>query len=299
MPRKSSHQPLLLAAALLVGFVLLSVALDGFELRRGLRLETGVADTIDRVLELQDRETRTHYDGRVIGWVVSVVAGASVVVFFVALARRENRVSTLFLVVIGMGAALLITRIPPPGQELETELEDGENGAFGGDGAIPLIDEMDEEDAADVEPEPSSGSSVVSWILAGAAAVAVVIVVRPRIGWRRANRENDDESVERAARAAVAQAQSGGDVLATVVRCYRDMLAVYRRTRYAGRAHTLTPRELSARLVEAGVPPVDADGLTRLFEQARYGEITLTPDEEARAVVHLRVIADALERGRG
>ncbi|MFW6020734.1 MAG: hypothetical protein ACOCPR_01430 [Guyparkeria sp.] len=194
MPRKSSHQPLLLAAALLVGFMLLSVALDGFELRRGLRLETGVADTLDRVVELRDRETRTYYNGRVIGWVVSVVVGASIVVFFVALARRENRVSTLFLVVIGMGAALLITRIPPPRQELETELEEGENGAFGGDGAIPLIEEMDEEDAADVEPEPSSGSSVVSWILAGAAAVAIVLVVRPRIGWRRADREGDDES---------------------------------------------------------------------------------------------------------
>lgn len=279
--------------------MLLAIALDGFELRRGLRLETNVADTLDRVFELQDRESRNYYDGRVVGWIVSVVAGVSVVLFFVGLARRENRVSTLFLVLIGLGAALLITRIPPPQQEPDTELEEGESDARGGDAAIPLIDEMEEEDAVDVEPEPPSGSSVASWILAAVAAVAVVIVVRPRIPWPRANRERDDESIEHTARAAVAQAESGEDVLATVVRCYRDMLEIYRRTRHVGKAHTLTPREFSRLLVEAGVPRVNADGLTRLFEEARYGGIPLTPDEEARAVEHLRVIAGALERGRG
>lgn len=279
--------------------MLLAVALDGFELRRGLRLETDVADTLDRVFELQDREPRNYYDGRVIGWVVSVVAGVSIVLFFVGLARRENRLSTLLLVVIGMGAALVITRIPPPQQEIETELEEGQADGAGGDGAIPLIDEMDEEDAAEVEPDAPAGSRVVSWILAGVAAVAVVVVVRPRIPWPRRTRAPEEDSVEQTARSAVARAESGGDVLETVVRCYRDMLEVYRRTRHAGRAHTLTPRELTERLVDAGVPRINADGLTRLFEEARYGEIALTPDEEDRAVEHLRVIAGALERRDG
>ncbi len=294
----SSHRPLLLAAALLVGFMLLAVALDGFELRRGLRLETDVADTVERVLELRERESRNYYDGRVIGWVVSVVAGVSIVLFFVGLARRENRLSTLMLVVIGMGAALVITRMPPPQEELETRLEEGETDGAGGDGAIPLIDEMDEEDAADVEPEAPTGSGVVSWIIAGVAAVAVVLVVRPRIRWPVRRRTPDEDSVEQSARAAVVRAESGEDVLATVIRCYRDMLEVYRRTRHAGRAHTLTPRELSGRLVDAGVPRDHADGLTRLFEEARYGDVKLTPDEERQAVEHLRVIAGSLERGR-
>ncbi|MFW5742972.1 MAG: DUF4129 domain-containing protein, partial [Spirochaetota bacterium] len=63
-------------------------------------------------------------------------------------------------------------------------------------------------------------------------------------------------------------------------------------------AHTLTPRELSGRLVDSGVPRDNADGLTRLFEEARYGDVKLTPDEERLAVEHLRVIAGSLERGR-
>ncbi|HKJ84907.1 MAG TPA: DUF4129 domain-containing protein [Spirochaetia bacterium] len=298
MRRKSSHRPEYLAAGTLLGFVLLAAALNGFELADGLRIETNFADTVERAFEMQDRESRSAYDGRLVGWVVSIVVGLSIVLFFVGLLRQENRLSTLFLVVVGAVAVLLLSRIPPPAEELETQLEDGRVPGAGQE-AISIGDTLAEEDAVDVGVAPSDAPRFWSWVFAGAALTGLLFVVRPRLPSLRRRSESDEESsLQETARAAVREAEAGGDVLQTVVRCYRDMLELYRQSRYTGRHNALTPRELTAKLVEVGVPREAAEGLTELFERARYGTITLTRDEEAAALGHMRVISGALEADR-
>jgi hypothetical protein len=56
----------------------------------------------------------------------------------------------------------------------------------------------------------------------------------------------------------------------------------------------MTPRELADRLKASGVPEDAADGLTSLFERARYGRITLSQEEEEQAVGHVSAITKAL-----
>lgn len=294
MRQKSSHRPEYLAVGALLGFVLLAAALNGFELADGLRIETTFADTVERAFEMQDREARNYYDGRLIGWVVSIVVGLSIVLFFVGLLRQENRLSTLFLVVVGAVAVLLLSRIPPPAEELETPFEEGHvPGA--GEEAISIGDTLAEEDAVDVEVEPSDAPRFWSWVFAGVALTGLFFVVRPRLPSLRRRSPGDEERLQETARTAIREAEAGGDVLQTVVRCYRDMLELYRQSRYSGRYNALTPRELTAKLGDTGVPREAAEGLTELFERARYGTITLTSEEEAAAIGHLRVISDALE----
>ncbi len=244
---------------------------------------------------MQDRNGGNPYDGRLIGWVISIVVGLSIVLFFVGLLRQENRLSTLFLIVVGAVAVVLLSRIPPPAEELETPFEaEGVPGT--GDEAISIGDTLAEEDAVDVGIEPSDAPRFWSWVFAGVAITGLFLVVRPRLpSLRRRSGSAEETSLQETARAAVREAEAGGDVLQTVVRCYRDMLELYRQSRYAGRYNALTPRELTKRLVEAGVPREAAEGLTELFERARYGTITLTPEEETAALDHMRVISGALE----
>jgi len=71
--RKSSSRPILLAAALLLSFILLAAGLDGFQLASGLRIESNFAQTVERAFEYQDREGRNYYDGDLLGDRKSVV----------------------------------------------------------------------------------------------------------------------------------------------------------------------------------------------------------------------------------
>jgi hypothetical protein len=297
MRRKSSLRPLLVASALVLAFILLAAGLDEFRLASGLRIETDFEETMERAFALQEREARNYYDGALLSWVVSVVVGLSIVLFFVGLIRKESRLPTLFIVLIGAIAALLITRIPPPAEDLETAFEEGPRAPGAGDESVTTIDPLAEEDAVDVSVEREDGPGPWSWVLAGVAVAGLIAVVRPRLRLPSLRRARDDEeTLDDVARTAVREAEGGDDVLQTVVRCYRDMLELYRRSRYAGRHNALTPREFAQRLVTAGVRSEDADGLTALFERARYGVVTLSPREEQAAVDHLRNIARALQR---
>lgn len=297
--RQSSRSRLILAAALLLGFLLLAAALNGFELASGLRIQPTVADTIDEAFEIQNRSGRNYYDGTLIGWVVSVIVALAVVLFFIGLMKQENRLSTLMLIMLGAVATVLIARIPPPAEELETPFEEGSAAPGAGGEALPIQEVLPEEEAVDVEVDRPEGANVLSWVIAGVALVGLVLVIRPHLPSLR-RREPDDQgaTLGETARQAAERAAGGEDVLETVVRCYRDMLDAYRRTRYAGRYTTLTPREFVGRLLEAGVPEDAARGLTELFERARYGTIALSSEEEQRAIGHLRVIAASLDERR-
>ena len=291
---------ILIAAGAVAGFALLASAMNGFELADGLRIQPTIADTIDEAFELQRRTTGPAYAGGVaLAWIVTAVVSLSVVMFIIGLIRRENRASTLLLVAIGGVAALLIPRITVSAIDPEEAVTQALVPGAGSD--MPITGElMDEEDAVDVSVERDTSLGAISWILAAVAAVAVLFVVRPKLPRlaSRSGREGED-TIEEITREAIERAESGTDVLATVVRYYEEVLELYWSRRYKGRVGSITPGELAIRLIDAGVPPDAVTGLTRLFERARYGEIVLSPEEEAEAIGYLRSIQGALGEADG
>jgi hypothetical protein len=57
--------------------------------------------------------------------------------------------------------------------------------------------------------------------------------------------------------------------------------------------HSSTPTEFADAAVAAGMARADVEELTRVFEEVRYGDATVTDDREERAVAALRRIEDA------
>lgn len=302
MRQTSTTRSILLAAAVLLGFLLLVGALNGFELASGLRIEPVIADRLDEVFAAQPRDASNAFDqGAWIGWLISITVALSVVLFFVSLIRKESRLPTIVLVLLGAIIVFFITRIPPPQPDIETPFEEMSNAPGAGEESIAIGELLPPEDAVDVAVERPEDAGPWSWILGGVALVGLFLVIRPRfavIGRRRTQGDAQGLAIDTMKRA-VERAEAGDDVLETVVRCYRDMIEVYRSSHYAGRHNALTPRELTGKLAGAGAPRESVEGLTTLFERARYGEIVLSAEEEAAAVGHLRVIVAALDSGNG
>jgi hypothetical protein len=297
-PRPDRHR-ITIAIVAILAFLLLASALRSFTLADGLRIESGFADSLDRTFEAQQRDGGSAYiDSRLLEWIVSITVGLSIVLFIVGLLRWENRASTVFLVVIGAAIALLISRIPPPQATIETPFTEGDTVPGAGEGAISIEELLDEEDAVDVTVERDQNHVGLSWVLAGAAIVGLFFVVRPRLSFgRKGDGKESDVQLPESTRDALAEVAAGGDVLAAVIRYYREAMELYRETRFSGKHTTLTPREFARRLAESGAPATAADGLTELFERTRYGTIVLSPEEEAEAVGYLHAIEEAL-RGR-
>lgn len=89
----------------------------------------------------------------------------------------------------------------------------------------------------------------------------------------------------------VLAAASLGDVRSTVLRCFGDFCEIVRRSGVAYR-EALSPREVEEIAVgRLGVPAHAAEGLTSLFEEARYSVHPLADDARRRAKDHLDRIA--------
>jgi hypothetical protein len=186
--------------------------------------------------------------------------------------------------------------LPPPQLPDEEEpIERGEEAA-GEAGGAGIVETIDAEDAVDTTVAEPEHSNPLGWFIGAAALVGLVLVLRPSLPRLRRRREYDaDASVATSAAEADAAIRRGEQVLAVVIRCYREMLEAYQDTRFAGRVTVLTPRELADRLKRSGVPAEAADGLTNLFERARYGKIELSKEQETAAIDHLKAIIGALD----
>ncbi len=122
-----------------------------------------------------------------------------------------------------------------------------------------------------------------------------IILVTLYALWRR-NRVTKDDALEKLAREAqdaLDTIQAGGNLKNAVIRCYVEMSRVISEKRNIQRGVTMTTREFEEHLFRAGLPQAPIQQLTRLFEDARYGDRDPGPAEEQRAVACLSAIVSA------
>jgi len=129
-----------------------------------------------------------------------------------------------------------------------------------------------------------------------AVVLTVIILGALYLLWRRRRLMQDDTLVDlaREAQDALDDIQAGGNLRNAVIRCYAEMSRVISEKRNIERGVTMTSHEFEERLVGAGLPKAPIQQLTRLFEDARYGDRDPGPAEEQRAVACLSAIVTAV-----
>lgn len=126
--------------------------------------------------------------------------------------------------------------------------------------------------------------------------LTVIILTTLYILWRRRRLAEDNTLLElaREAQDALDEIQTGGSLRNAVIRCYVEMSRVISEKRNIQRGITMTSHEFEEHLVKAGLPQKPVQDLTRLFEDARYGDHDPGPGEEQRAVACLSSIVTAV-----
>ena len=271
--------------------MLLSGSLTQFSLAPGLRIESTVADTIDRAFTIQER-TPNPLGGRLVGWVVSVTVGLAILLFIVGILRKESRLSTLMALVVGAAIALLLAGLVRGPEEIAQPVA-GE-GLADEQGGVGISDTLDPEDAVQEYPHREPVSWLWSLIVMVPASIGIYFVLRPYLRSARRTRDRDAGQIATDAADALEAGQSLQDV---IQRCYRDMATTLERTRSVRRRASMTPREFEDSLTREGADAADVRGLTRLFELSRYATGATTKADERAAVEHLRRIAGALGDG--
>ncbi len=87
--------------------------------------------------------------------------------------------------------------------------------------------------------------------------------------------------------------QAGADLKDTVLQCYAEMSRILRQNRGISRDTAMTPRQFEDELQRYGLPGDEVRQLTRLFEMARYGDMTLGEQEQHQATECLQAIVQA------
>jgi hypothetical protein len=198
---------------------------------------------------------------------------------------RKRALRTLILLLFFM---LLMSFVA----EKQTDLSGTSNEML--TGASPL-----EEMPFEPPPEfvPGDMRDLTTALSIGVALVLTVIILTALyILWRRRRLAQDDTLIElaREAREALDEIQTGGSLRNAVIRCYVEMSRVISEKRNIQRGITVTSREFEEHLVKAGLPKMPVQELTRLFEDARYGDHDPAPTEEQRAVTCLSSIVTAV-----
>lgn len=142
--------------------------------------------------------------------------------------------------------------------------------------------------------------------LVGMVIVAVVVVLGAIIFgilWFTTRRRRFDADaiirVEREAQDALASISTGGDLRSIIIQCYRSMVQAVRQERGIHREVSVTPQEFVTILSGKGLPPGPVRDLTRLFEEARYGQQgqgTFGMRQQLEAVGCLEEIIEACRR---
>jgi hypothetical protein len=92
--------------------------------------------------------------------------------------------------------------------------------------------------------------------------------------------------------------KTGLDLRNVIVHCYWQMAQVLQQEQGIEKGAAMTVREFERLLGARGVPPTPVHQLTQLFEAARYGQRSSTPDDEHQAVDCLTAIVHFSQAGR-
>lgn len=145
--------------------------------------------------------------------------------------------------------------------------------------------------------EPPSWLPLPIILIVSALAVAVALAAIRFFRQRAHMRDFSLAQLAETAQNTIASLQAGEDFTDVAIRCYREMSRVVREKRGLARETAMTPREFEAQLVGSGLPRESVETLTRIFEQVRYGRVSLGDREERLAVTCLTDIANACRTG--
>jgi hypothetical protein len=127
-----------------------------------------------------------------------------------------------------------------------------------------------------------------------AVAIAAGLVAVGWFVWRRRHRPQGPlEQLAEQAREALDALRAGADLRDTVMRCYFEMNRALSQERGLRRDEAMTPREFEQELKQAGLPQMQVEELTRLFELVRYGARTPGEQEERQALACLAAVVEA------
>jgi hypothetical protein len=225
---------------------------------------------------------------------VLVVLGALAALVYALLYRREALRAVAFGVAVAVGAYLLyrlVRALDPAGLLAGNGTTAAENGSIlGGAGGGATTTQ--------VGSPPLTVLIVVGVALAG---LAVAFAWDTDGGIGRRDAETDEAAAEttgtagagaaavgRAAGRAADRLEATADADNEVYRAWREMTALLD----VEAPETSTPGEFATAAVDAGLGREDVDELTRLFEDVRYGDASVSADEAARATAVLRRIED-------
>ncbi|HOT93386.1 MAG TPA: DUF4129 domain-containing protein [Anaerolineae bacterium] len=278
---------LLITGVAIVALLLLSSSLTGLELLPGKPFPWGL-------LSGKADSTPPPYVGNLSG-MVAILRVVMVILFFVSLLyaifTKEGRRRFIRLMIqIALFMLLMSYVLERQSAVIRTPAEITT--------AISPLEEVTLEPAPEFIPGDMRDLTNTLSVVMGVG-LTVIILSTLYVLWRRNRAAKDDAlaALVREAQDALDTIQAGGDLKNAVIRCYFEMSRVISEKRNIQRGVTMTPREFEEQLFRAGLPKAPIQQLTRLFEDARYGDRDPGPAEEQRAVACLSAIVSAATEG--
>ena len=213
------------------------------------------------------------------------VAGAllpfAILLYLVSPAARKRLLRDFIALLILMVPLYFLWRAQP-----------GTLGEIGTEVAVPeaAVEDLQEAPEAAFEPEPRQWLVTVATIGVALLGAALLVGLAWIIWGRRQPPATPLDELGQQAQDAIDAIEAGADLKDTVMRCYLEMMRVMKEERGIQRQQAMTPREFETRLEAAGIPMTQVRRLTRLFEQARYGDKQLSAQDERQAVISLSAI---------
>lgn len=283
MNERKKRLALVLLAATLLSLMLLSGPLTGLELQSGGAFPG--SNSTGEALQpqvTQPAEAASTFPIALQG----VIALAAVVIAIILAARLIARVDlgrvllwvAVLVILIVLAISLPHVTPGPPATIAEESLA-----------ATPNAQQIH---VAPLESPPPEWDWLVT---------AGVLVALGAVTWlllkRRRPRSTASQLLEKA-QEAVQAIQAGEAVSGVIFRCYTDMARVVHQQRELKRERQMTVREFEERITATGIPAEPVRQIGRLFEQARYGDIGLSKQDEAQAVQSLDEIVSYLRAQR-
>lgn len=231
---------------------------------------------------------------------LALLTGGVFLVAYLKYAGLPRRLLLLELVPLLVIALLLVAMavliVPVEPDEVVPEENGEEPGAD--PGTPPPTDPADPSDpSGPVFPLPG-GLLLAGMGLAGLLAVLLLfLLVRYRVAlptgeepWEVEETEEVRREAAQAVERSISDLELGEDVRSVILRCYRDMVVLFR-ARGLGAGRHLTAREVEDLARQAlRLTGGSAGALRALFEEARYSHHELLPDHRSRALEALRAV---------
>ena len=142
-------------------------------------------------------------------------------------------------------------------------------------------------------PEIPTGLSYLFSIVLVLTLAGTVFVIYRRI--RKMMAMNEKNDIRDITEKALFAFEAGEDYSDIILRCYNELVISLRKEMGIVRSASVTPHEFQSQLIREGLPGIEVEGLTSLFERVRYGKTALTESEEKNAENCLRTVISALE----